>query len=81
MSDRPTDDPTTEFALSRSLGAIAPVARRIGISRTEALNRAARLYPALTELGLWTAIRLLLAERAELRRLATARAQLAEEAS
>jgi hypothetical protein len=52
------------------MSALNLAADNSGLSRTDTLNRAVQVYAGITRLGLWSAVRMLLAERAAVRRFA-----------
>lgn len=55
-------------AVPRAVTALSLAANNAGLNRTDTLNRAIQVYSGLTRFGLWKAIRVLLAERATVRR-------------
>lgn len=57
-------------ATGRAVAALQSAADHANLSRTDTLNRAVQVYAGITRLSLWQAIRLVLAERATVRRFA-----------
>jgi hypothetical protein len=66
-----TDLPKVRFyAAPRTMTALTVLTGRTGLTNTDTLNRATQAYASLTGLPLWQAVRVLLFERAAVRRLA-----------
>jgi hypothetical protein len=61
-------------AVPRAVTALEVVAEHAQLSRTDTLNRAIQAYAGITRMSLWQAFRLVLAERAALRRFANSKA-------
>jgi hypothetical protein len=58
-------------AVPRTTIALDSAAANSGLNRTDTLNRAVQIYSGITCLKFWDAFRLLLAERAAVRRFAS----------